>query len=123
MKKLLMGLFLVTSIMAVADDKYDYVEDKLELKYSVLTDNRKNTLDVDGIDMGVFNGQPFVNIEIESFSGDGGWGKFDKGSYDKLAREIADDVREMLNTNEKVEITLVLEREIGKDMMLHNGKY
>ena len=123
MKKILIGLFLMTSLMAVADGPYDYIEDRLELKYSVLTDNRNNTLNLDGIDIGVFNGRIYVNMEIEAFSGDGGWGKFDRGSYDRIAKGIADEVRALLNTNEQVEITLILERELGRDMMLHNGLY
>lgn len=123
MKKLIMGLFLTLSIMAVAGEKYDYVEDRLELKYTTLTDSKKNSLKIDDIDMGVFNNRIYVNMEVEAFSGDGGWGKFDKTSYDEIAKTIADDVRKMLNVNDKVEITLLLEREIGKDMMLHNGLY
>lgn len=123
MKKLIMGLFLTLSIMAVAGEKYDYVEDRLELKYTTLTDSKKNSLKIDDIDMEVFNNHIYVNMEVEAFSGDGGWGKFDKTSYDEIAKTIADDVRKMLNVNDKVEITLLLEREIGKDMMLHNGLY
>lgn len=123
MKKLIMGLFLTLSIMAVAGEKYDYVEDRLELKYTTLTDSKKNSLKIDDIDTGVFNNHIYVNMEVEAFSGDGGWGKFDKTSYDEIAKTIADDVRKMLNVNDKVEITLLLEREIGKDMMLHNGLY
>ena len=123
MKKLIMGLFLTLSIMAVAGEKYDYVEDRLELKYTTLTDSKKNSLKIDDIDMGVFNNHIYVHMEVEAFSGDGGWGKFDKTSYDEIAKTIADDVRKMLNVNDKVEITLLLEREIGKDMMLHNGLY
>lgn len=123
MKKLIMGLFLTLSIMAVAGEKYDYVEDRLELKYTTLTDSKKNSLKIDDIDMRVFNNHIYVNLEVEAFSGDGGWGKFDKTSYDEIAKTIADDVRKMLNVNDKVEITLLLEREIGKDMMLHNGLY
>ncbi|MGO5426181.1 hypothetical protein [Fusobacterium mortiferum] len=123
MKKLIMGLFLTLSIMAVAGEKYDYVEDRLELKYTTLTDSKKNSLKIDDIDMRVFNNHIYVNMEVEAFSGDGGWGKFDKTSYDEIAKTIADDVRKMLNVNDKVEITLLLEREIGKDMMLHNGLY
>lgn len=123
MKKLIMGLFLTLSIMAVAGEKYDYVEDRLELKYTTLTDSKKNSLKIDDIDMGVFNNHIYVNMEVEAFSGDGGWGKFDKTSYDEIAKTIADDVRKVLNVNDKVEITLLLEREIGKDMMLHNGLY
>ena len=123
MKKLIMGLLLTLSIMAVADNGYDYVEDKLQLKYRTLMDNKKNSLKIDDVDMGVFNNNIYVNMEIESFAGDGGWEKFDKASYDNIAKAIADDVREMLNSNEKVEITLVLEKEIGRDMLLHSQKY
>ena len=46
MKKLIMGLFLTLSIMAVAGEKYDYVEDRLELKYTTLTDSKKNSLKI-----------------------------------------------------------------------------
>lgn len=123
MKKLLMGLFLVTSLMAVADGPFDYIEDKVELKYSILTDSKRNTLNIEDIDVGNFNGRIYLNLEIETFSGDGGWGKFDKASYDQIAKKIADDVRGMLNTNDQVEITLILEKELGKDLMLHNGIY
>lgn len=123
MKKLIIGLLLTLSVMAVADGRYDYVEDKLQLKYRTLTDSKKNTLEIDDIDMGVFNNHIYVNMEIESFAGDGGWGNFDKASYDNIAKTIADEVRSMLNSNEEVEITLVLEKEIGKDMMLHTGNY
>ena len=123
MKKLIIGLLLTLSVMAVADGRYDYVEDKLQLKYRTLTDSKKNTLEIDDIDMGVFNNHIYVNMEIESFAGDGGWGKFDKVSYDNIAKTIADEVRSMLNSNEEVEITLVLEKEIGRDMMLHTRNY
>ena len=60
MKKLIMGLFLTLSIMAVAGEKYDYVEDRLELKYTTLTDSKKNSLKIDDIDMGVFNKVHYV---------------------------------------------------------------
>lgn len=123
MKKILVGLFLVVSILSVADDKYDYVENKLELKYGVLKDGYKNTLNIDDFDVMVFNGNINVNMEIEAFSGDGGWEKFNKSSYDEIAKEIADDVRKMLNTTDKVEVTLVVDREVGKKELLSSEIY
>lgn len=124
MKKLLIGLFLTTSLLSFAkDDKFDYLEDKLELKYQELVDSKNNKLKVDGIDVKSFNGNTYIDIEIETFSGDGGWNKFDKSSYDKIAKEIANEVRQLLNNNEKVEINLILEREIGKDMLLNSNLY
>lgn len=123
MKKLLiLGLFIL-SILSFADNNpFDYVEDKLQLKYVELTDG-KNKLDIDDIDVASFNNKIYVNMEVEAFSGDGGWSKFDKTTYNKIATQIADDIRKMTNTSDKVEITLVLEREIGKDMLLHEGEY
>lgn len=124
MKKLVVGLLLVVSALSFAkDDKFDYLEDKLQLKYQELVDSKKNKLSIDDIDVKSFDGRGYVTIEVETFSGDGGWSKFDKASYNKIAKEIADEVRQLLNNNEKVEITLVLEREVGKDMMLESGLY
>lgn len=130
MKKLLIiSLFIISALSFADNNPYDYVEDKLQLKYVELTDG-KNKLDIDDIDVGSFNNKIYVNMEVEAFSGDGGWSsgdggwsKFDKASYDKIATQIADDIRKMTNTSDKIEITLVLEREIGKDMLLHEGEY
>lgn len=123
MKKLLIiSLFIISALSFADNNPYDYVEDKLQLKYVELTDG-KNKLDIDDIDVGSFNNKIYVNMEVEAFSGDGGWSKFDKAAYDKIATQIADDIRKMTNTSDKIEITLVLEREIGKDMLLHEGEY
>ena len=123
MKKLLIiSLFIISALSFADNNPYDYVEDKLQLKYVELTDG-KNKLDIDDIDVGSFNNKIYVNMEVEAFSGDGGWSKFDIASYDKIATQIADDIRKMTNTSDKIEITLVLEREIGKDMLLHEGEY
>lgn len=123
MKKLLIiSLFIISALSFADNNLYDYVEDKLQLKYVELTDG-KNKLNIDDIDVGSFNNKIYVNMEVEAFSGDGGWSKFDKAAYDKIATQIADDIRKMTNTSNKIEITLVLEREIGKDMLLHEGEY
>lgn len=123
MKKFFIMALLAISTMIYADkDQFDYVEDKIQLKYVELNDG-KHTLKIDDIDVGSFNGKLYVTMEVEAFSGDGGWSKFDKTAYDKIATGIADDIRRMTNTNDKVEISLVLEREIGKDMLLDEGEF
>lgn len=123
MKKLLIvGLFILSVLSFADNNPFDYVEDRLQLKYVELNDG-KNRLGIDDIDVGSFNNKIYVNMEVEAFSGDGGWSKFDKAAYDKIATQIADDIRKLTNTTDKVEITLVLEREIGKDMLLHEGEY
>lgn len=122
MKKLMAGMFFTISIIAMAGD-YDYIEDRLELKYSTLKDNKNNILKIDDMEVGVFGNKIFVNMEIETFSDDGGWKKFDKSSYDKIAKEIANEVRSFLNTDKQIEISLILDKEVGKDTLLHNGNY
>lgn len=123
MKKILIiSLFILSALSFADNNSFDYVEDKLQLKYVELNDG-KNKLNIDDIDVGSFNNKIYINMEVEAFSGDGGWSKFDKGAYDRIATQIADDIRKMTNTNDKIEITLVLEREIGKDMLLHEGEY
>ncbi|MCI6153407.1 MAG: hypothetical protein MR673_09855 [Fusobacterium perfoetens] len=124
MKKILLGLFLSLTMVSFADDKYDYIEDKLELKYQQLVDNKNNKLDIEGIDVGTFGNKLYVKIEMETFSGDGGWEKFDKVSYEKIAKNIADEVRQMLDTNSEVEVSLILEKEMGdKDILLASKIY
>lgn len=123
MKKFLIVSLLSLSALAYAgNDKFDYVEDKLQLKYVELNDG-KTTLNIDDIDVGSFNNKIYVNMEVEAFSGDGGWSKFDKEVYNKIATSIADEIRKMTDTTDKIEITLILEREIGKDMLLNEGEY
>ena len=122
MKKILITSLFILSTLSFADNNsFDYVEDKLQLKYVELNDG-KNKLNIDDIDVGSFNNKIYINMEVEAFSGDGGWSKFNKEAYDRIATQIADDIRKMTNTNEKVEVTLILEREIGKDMLLHDGE-
>lgn len=123
MKKILIAILFILSTLSFADNNsFDYVEDKLQLKYVELNDG-KNKLNIDDIDVGSFNNKIYINMEVEAFSGDGGWSKFNKEAYDKIATQIADDIRKMTNTSDKIEITLILEREIGKDMLLHEGEY
>ncbi len=123
MKKILIGLFLIISALGVAKDNYDYVEDKLELKYGILSDSQQNKLKLDDIDVGIFKDKIYVKLEVESLMGDGGWKKFNKKEYDKLATEIADNTREMLGVGYPVEVTLVLDREIGEKEVLSTGIY
>ncbi len=121
-KFLIISLLSLSALAYAGNDKFDYVEDKLQLKYVELNDG-KTTLNIDDIDVGSFNNKIYVNMEVEAFSGDGGWSKFDKEAYNKIATNIADEIRKMTDTTDKIEITLILEREIGKDMLLHEGNY
>lgn len=123
MKKFVIGLFLIISTLVVAKDSYDYIEDKLELKYKVLSDSKQNNLKIDDVEIGVLRDKIYVELEVESLIGDGGWKNFNKKDYNRLAKEIADNVRNMLGMGDRVEITLVLDKEIGGKELLSTGIY
>lgn len=132
MKKILTIFLLTISVFAMANtnnykyvekNNYKYIEKKLELKYGVLKDNKQNELFIHDIDVGIFNGKPYVNLEIETIIGDGGWKEFDKNYYKNIAKDMADYVRNMLNTNEAVEITVIIDNELGRDRVLANETY
>lgn len=123
MKKFITGLFLIISTIAIAKNDYDYVENKLELKYKVLTDSKQNNLKIDDVEIDIFNGKIYAELEVESLVSDGGWNNFNKKDYERLAKEIADDIRMMIETKDSVEIALVLDKEIGGKELLTTGMY
>ena len=67
MKKLIMGLFLTLSIMAVAGEKYDYVEDRLELKYTTLTDSKKKVISTLSLTFNIFLTSSAIVFAISSY--------------------------------------------------------
>lgn len=123
MKKILIGLFLLLPFILISGGPYDHVKEKLELKYSVLTDCKINSLNIDNIDIVKLNNRIYLNMKIESSSGEESWKDFNKTSYDKIAKDIADEVREVLDIKYLIEITLILEKEVGKNKILYSKNY
>lgn len=124
MKKIITSLFIVCSALAMAKNPFSVLEDKLELKYGTLTDAQGNTITVDSVDVDSMNGNLFVKLEIEPLMGDGGWSKFDKNSYKKIATQIANEVRQASNTTGKIEVYLVKDNDItDKKTLLDTGMF
>lgn len=124
MKKQLIGLMLIMSSFAFAggDKTFDLLEEQMELKHSYITDGT-HKLKIDDIDIGVVNGTPFVVIETDSLFTDRAWKEFDKKAYNDVAKDIADEIRAALDTKSEVNISLILDREFGKDMVLSEAQY
>ncbi len=124
MKKIIACLLLASSSIAFADNAYDVVENKLELKYQTMTDSNNNTMHIDDIDVKSLNGNIYVTLEMEPMMGDGGWSRFNKTSYKKIATQIADEVRMYTQNQGKVEINLVKEDNItDKKTLLDSAFY
>ncbi|MCR5183870.1 MAG: hypothetical protein K6B46_04125 [Opitutales bacterium] len=123
MKKIILAsiAFVATSIALVAG-QFDFLEDLIELKFQNISDGNKNYT-LDDVDVEIFNGQPYVKLEIEGFSGDAGWSDFDKEKYKAYATGLANFVREQLSSDTKVRIALILDCTIGKDRLLEDGLY
>ena len=124
MKKQLIGLVLIMSSFAFAngDKTLDLLEEKIELKHSFITDGT-HKLKIEDIDIGVVNGIPFVVIETDSLFTDRAWKEFNKKAYNDVAKDIADEIRAALDTKSEVNISLILDREFGKDMVLSEAQY
>lgn len=124
MKKQLIGLMLIMSSFTFAngDKTLDLLEEKIELKHSFITDGT-HKLKIEDIDIGVVNGTPFVVIETESLFTDRAWKEFNKKAYNDVAKDIADEIRAALDTKSEVNISLILDREFGKDMVLSEAQY
>ncbi|MDU1911694.1 hypothetical protein [Fusobacterium sp.] len=124
MKKQLIGLMLIMSSFAFAggDKTLDLLEEKIELKHSFITDGT-HKLKIEDIDIGIVNGVPFVVIETESLFTDRAWKDFNKKAYNDFAKDIADEIRTALDTKSEVNISLILDREFGKDMVLSEAQY
>ncbi|BBA50578.1 hypothetical protein FV113G1_09250 [Fusobacterium varium] len=124
MKRQLIGLMLIMSSFAFAggDKTLDLLEEKIELKHSFITDGT-HKLKIEDIDIGVVNGIPFVVIETDSLFTDRVWKDFDKKAYNDVAKDIADEIRAALDTKSEVNISLILDREFGKDMVLSEAQY
>ncbi|WP_308009490.1 hypothetical protein [uncultured Fusobacterium sp.] len=124
MKRQLIGLMLIMSSFAFAggDKTLDLLEEKIELKHSFITDGT-HKLKIEDIDIGVVNGIPFVVIETDSLFTDRAWKDFDKKAYNDVAKDIADEIRAALDTKSEVNISLILDREFGKDMVLSEAQY
>ena len=78
---------------------------------------------IDDIDIGVINGTPFVVIETDSLFTDKAWEEFNKKAYNDVAKDIADEIRAALDTKAEVNITLILDKEFGKDKVLSEAQY
>ena len=124
MKKLLLVSFLLGSFLTFADssNSFDILEDRFELKHTQLTDGTTQ-LKIDDVDIGVINNIPFINIEVETFIGKGNWEKFNKEAYKKIATNMANELRTTLGSTQKVLITLVLDPDIGDNVLLSEGQY
>ena len=124
MKRQLIGLMLIMSSFAFAggDKTLDLLEEKIELKHSFITDGT-HKLKIEDIDIGVVNGIPFVVIETDSLFTDRAWKDFDKKAYNDVAKDIADEIRAALDTKSEVNISLILDKEFGKDKVLSEAQY
>ncbi len=69
------------------------------------------------------NGTPFVVIETDSLFTDKAWEEFNKKAYNDVAKDIADEIRAALDTKAEVNITLILDKEFGKDKVLSEAQY
>ena len=131
MKKLLLSLMLVLSAGLFAEDHFEdrfegqekILENRLEVNKRTLTDGNVTFGPIE-YDVDIYENNALVELEAETFSGDGNWSKFNKEIFDKLMLEIATEVKNTMNNqNINVNISLELDKKIGKDQMVYNKTF
>ncbi|MDU1909610.1 hypothetical protein [Fusobacterium sp.] len=103
-------------------DDFKIIEEKIHLKHAYISDGT-HKLKIEKINIQVIDNNPSVLLETESIFTDKHWEEFDKDVYKKFAEDIAKDVRDALNSNSKVKITLFLNKMLGKDKVLLESSY
>lgn len=120
--KIVILLMLIISAFSFADEKFTLFEENMELDHKYITDGT-HKLKITDIDIGITDGVPFVILKTESTFNERDWKKFDKKIYNQIAGEVADEVREYLNTDVDVNVILILDKELGEDKVLSEAQY
>ncbi len=128
MKKIILGLILVLSVGALADDgpfenQEEMLEKRFEMTQNELTDGKIKLGEVD-YEIDIYENNILVQLEIEPFSGDGNWSEFNKKTFDELMQNMADEIRNSIgNSTIPVNISVEIERRFKKDEMVYNKTF
>jgi hypothetical protein len=118
MKKLLFTIFLFSNfILSFSNELYEGEAKIIESRFSYEYQNPKiGDIQLKNLeyDLEFYTNTALLEIEIETFHGDGGWSKLKKEDIDKFLKGLADEIRKEINNPElSVNIIVEVEREIS----------
>ena len=89
------------------------IESRFEYKYKNPTIGDTTLKDVE-YDLEFYTNTALLEVEIETFRGDGGWSKLKKEDIDKFLKKLANEIREeMDDPNLSVNIIVSVEKEFS----------
>ena len=128
MKKIILTLMLVLSVGVFADDdRFEGQEKMLEKRFEMtqreLTDGKVKLGEID-YEIDIYENTILVELEIEPFSGDANWSKFDKDTFDKLMEEMSIEIRKSIgNPTIPINVSVEIEKRFGKDEIVYNKTF
>lgn len=100
-----------------------FLENHLEMTKRNLTDGNIQLRYID-YDVDIYENNIFVQLEVNTFSRDSNWSKFDKKTFEKLMVEIVAEVRNSIsNQTIPVNISLELDKKMGADEIVYNKTF
>ncbi len=128
MKKfLIIGLLLSVFTGVFADKLYKGKAKLLESKFSFNYKDPKIgkvTLENLEYDLKFYTNSALLEVEVETFSGDGGWSKLKRDEIDDFFNLLAEKIRNEVNKPElPVNVIVEIEKKVGEDTIVLNKLY
>jgi phenylacetate-coenzyme A ligase PaaK-like adenylate-forming protein len=122
MKKLLIGLFAVLSLTALASDLEDKVERDLYAKTPAITDGTIS-VPVHEYDVDLKKDKIKVEVELKGDKSKAEFEKMDKAKVEEYAASLAKYVQEELKSTLPVQVKIELDRDILPDEDLYFKRF
>nr|WP_307776115.1 hypothetical protein [uncultured Cetobacterium sp.] len=122
MKKVVLCLFILTSIISLSNSREDMIEKQLMEKYPSLTDGT-NTIKVHEYDVEIKGDKTEVKIEIKGDSNKEVFEKFDQEKLGALFTEITEYAQTEITKPQPIELEVELDRDFAPDEYLYKNTF
>lgn len=110
---LLLIIFNISFSDGINEGQAKMIESQFAYKYSNPTIGDTTLKNIE-YELEFYTNTALLEVEIETFHGDGGWSKLKKEEIDKFLKKLADEIREEINQPDlPVNIIVVVEKELS----------
>lgn len=120
MKKIMLILTVLTSVVALGDSREDMVEDQLMKKYPTITDGT-NTVKIHDYDVDIDKGQIEIKIELKDDANKVAFGKLNQEKLAETFTEITKYAQTELTKPLPIELKVELDRDVYPDENLYKN--
>lgn len=122
MKKLILGLAILTSISAFAGEKEDRVEQALMAKYPAITDGT-TSININEYDVDIHKSKMEIKIELKGEKDKESFAKLDKNKLETLVKDIVTYSQNEVGEKVPVKLEIELDKDILPDETLYKHTF